>query len=267
MLVYSQAELLEARLMVEKLKLQILHYKRARFGASSERLTELAQLELLVEELESERAAIDTDTNTAASVPGTSDAPDDHAGGQRKRPARKPLPDHLPRETVVHQPANTERCACAGCNGMLRLLGQDVAEVLEIVPARFKVIRHVRPKYACAKCQAIVQAAAPGRPIASFSTRSGRCRLVGTCPGEQVCRSPPSLPTERDLRAGRRRAGKLDPGRHGRRCSRTARASAGRLGAPCPGGRQAAWRRHAGAGARTRQGPHQDGQALGLCAR
>ena len=166
MLAHSQAELIEARLMVEKLKLQILHYKCARFGASSERLTELAQLELLVEELESERAAIDADTSTTASVPGTSDAPDDHAGGQRKRPARKPLPDHLPRETLVHQPANTERCACAGCNGMLRLLGQDVAEVLEIVPARFKVIRHVRPKYACAKCQTIVQAPAPGRPIA-----------------------------------------------------------------------------------------------------
>ena len=66
----------------------------------------------------------------------------------------------------MHHPANTERCACTGCNGTLRLLGQDVAEVLEIVPARFKVIRHVRPKYACAKCQTIVQAPAPGRPIA-----------------------------------------------------------------------------------------------------
>ena len=80
MLVRSQAELLEALLLVEKLKLQILHYKRARFGASSERLTELAQLELLVEKLESERAAIDTDTNTAASVSGVSDVPDDHGG-------------------------------------------------------------------------------------------------------------------------------------------------------------------------------------------
>ena len=99
-------------------------------------------------------------------MPGASDAPDDHASGQRKRPARKPLPDHLPRETVVHQPANTKRCTCTGCNGALRLLGQDVAEVLEIVPARFKVIRHVRPKYTCAKCQTIVKAPAPGRPIA-----------------------------------------------------------------------------------------------------
>lgn len=160
LLVRSQAELLEARLMVEKLKLQILHYKRAKFGASSERLTELAQLELLVEELESERAAIN--------VGATAGLPEEFASDQgetepvqRKRPARKPLAGHLPRETVVHQPPT-----CAGCNGALRFLGQDVVEVLEMVPARFKVIRHVRPKYTCAKCQTIVQAPAPGRPIA-----------------------------------------------------------------------------------------------------
>ena len=79
---------------------------------------------------------------------------------------RKPLPDHLPRETLVHAPEHTERCACAGCDGVLRLLGQDVAEVLEIVPARFKAIRHLRPKYSCSKCQTITQAAAPSRPIA-----------------------------------------------------------------------------------------------------
>lgn len=162
MLVRSQAELLEARLMVEKLKLQLLHYKRAKFGASSERLMDLAQLELLVEELESEHAAIDPDG--AAPAPSTSDS--HGTGDPRKRPARKPLPDHLPRETVVHQPSETQRCTCEGCDGRLRLLGQDVAEVLEIVPARFKVIRHVRPKYSCTKCQTIVQTAAPGRPIA-----------------------------------------------------------------------------------------------------
>ena len=86
MLVRSQAELLEARLMVEKLKLQLLHYKRAKFGASSERLTELAQLELLVEELESERAAIDPDGMDG--VPGPSDPeagePDTHHRGDRQ---------------------------------------------------------------------------------------------------------------------------------------------------------------------------------------
>ena len=171
MLVRSQAELLESRLMVEKLKLEILRFKRAKFGASSERLTELAQLELLVEELESEQAVLDADASVGAldepGAPGFSEGESGRTDADpRKRPARKPLPDHLPRETRVHEPSSTERCACEGCNGVLRLLGQDVAEVLEIVPARFVVVRHVRPKYTCTKCQAIVQAAAPGRPIA-----------------------------------------------------------------------------------------------------
>jgi len=159
LVVRREAELLEARLMVEKLKLQLARYKREKFGASSERMAQVTQLELIVEELETQQARLDE-----ASIPATpkaaGEAPD------RKRPARKPLPDHLPRETVVHEPAQSRRCECEGCGGLLRLLGEDVAEVLELVPARFKVVRHVRPKYSCAKCQTIVQAAAPGRPIA-----------------------------------------------------------------------------------------------------
>lgn len=159
LVVRRDAELLEARLMVEKLKLELARYKREKFGASSERLTQLAQLELLVEELETQREALEDDP-AARPIEAASTEP------AQRRPARKPLPDHLPRETLVHAPEHTERCACDGCDGVLRMLGQDVAEVLEIVPARFKVIRHVRPKYSCSKCQTITQAAAPSRPIA-----------------------------------------------------------------------------------------------------
>jgi transposase len=68
----------------------------------------------------------------------------------------------LPREEQVHRAA----CECPGCGGKLKPLGEDVSEVLEYVPARFKVIRHVRPKFSCGQCQSIVQAAAPSRPIA-----------------------------------------------------------------------------------------------------
>ena len=139
MLVSSPAELPEARLMMDRLKLEILRFKRAKFGTSSERLTEMAQLELLVEELESEQAALDADGLVGAlDAPGVARSPEGESeqtgAHQRKRCACKPLPAHLPRETVVHQPSNTGRCACDGCNGALRLLGQDVAEVLEIVP-------------------------------------------------------------------------------------------------------------------------------------
>ena len=125
----------------------------------------MAQLELLVEELESEQAALDADGSVGAlDEPGSSEGEFAQTGAdQRKRPARKPLPDHLPREALVHQPSNTERCACEGCNGALRLFGQDVAEVLEIVPARFVVIRHVRPKYTCTKCHTSVCTRTPAQ--------------------------------------------------------------------------------------------------------
>jgi transposase len=85
---------------------------------------------------------------------------------RRHRPVRRALPAHLPRETLVHQsPEVVQGCGCASCGGMLRKLGEDVAEVLELVPGFFKVIRHVREKHACRGCSRIVQPAAPSRPI------------------------------------------------------------------------------------------------------
>jgi len=168
LLAQREAELLEARLLVEKLKLEILLHKRARFGASSERLKEITQLELLVEELETERERIEP---IAEAAQVAQDKCEDEA--PTRRPARKPLPAHLPRETEVHQPEDAKRCACEGCGGALRLLGEDVSEVLDIVPARFKVVRHVRPKYSCAKCQTIVQAPAASRPIARGLASAG----------------------------------------------------------------------------------------------
>ena len=117
LVVRREAELLEARLMVEKLKLELARYKREKFGTSSERLSQLAQLELLVEELESQREALGDELVASA----TEAVPSDPAP---RRPARKPLPDHLPRGTLVHPPEHTDRCAFDGCDGVLRLLGQ-----------------------------------------------------------------------------------------------------------------------------------------------
>ncbi len=149
-LVYAQAQ------QIEHLKLVIAKLRRLQFGRSSEKLagaldTEISQLQLALEELELSSAE-QAMGPSAAAVTAT-----------RTRPARRPLPASLPRETCVHEPAQRERCPCGAA---LRHLDDDVAEVLEYVPARFKVIRHVRPKYACAACQQIVQAAAPSRPIA-----------------------------------------------------------------------------------------------------
>jgi transposase len=80
----------------------------------------------------------------------------------RRKPARRPLPAELPRETETITP---EQEACPGCGGTLRSLGEDVSETLEYIPARFIVIRTVRPKLSCSCCSQIVQAPAPNRPI------------------------------------------------------------------------------------------------------
>jgi transposase len=69
----------------------------------------------------------------------------------------------------VHEPA----CNCPDCGAVMRKIGEDVSEVLDYVPARFKVIRHVRPKLACPSCQRIVQAEAPSRPIARSFAGAG----------------------------------------------------------------------------------------------
>ena len=148
---------------IEQLKLLVAKLRRLHFGRSSERhLEQAGQLELLIEELEANRGQ--REALSAAKRP---------AGDTRepaaKPPSRGPLPAALPRETVEHAP----EASCPECAGSLRRIGEDVSEMLEYVPASFKVIRHVRPKFACACCQRIVQAPAPSRPIARGMAGAG----------------------------------------------------------------------------------------------
>lgn len=148
----QRAQLADREHEIERLKLLIARLKRLQFGRSSEKLDrQIGQLELVLEDLETNRAAC----ATRKEPPEASPAPKD-------KPVRRPLPAHLPRERVVHEPA----CTCSECGVAMRRIGEDVAEVLEYVPASFKVVRHVRPKFACARCERIVQAPAPPRPIA-----------------------------------------------------------------------------------------------------
>jgi transposase len=154
----QQSELASYQTEIENLKLLIFKLKRMQFGRSSEKLDrQVQQLELLLEDLETTEAASDPapiDPTTVASTAPTSK--------QRRKPARRPLPAALPRETVTHAPKQE---ACPDCGGKLRPLGEDVAETLEYVPAHFKVIRTVRPKLSCACCTRILQEPAPSRPI------------------------------------------------------------------------------------------------------
>ena len=144
----QRAALAERDGTIERLKAQLAWLRRQQFGRSSEKIErEIAQLELQLEDIEESSSA-----RIATVAPTTA----------LSRPARRPLPDHLPREEVVHAPA----CACPDCGGPMRQLGEDSSEMLEYVPASFRVIRHVRPKLACSRCDRIVQSEAPSRPIA-----------------------------------------------------------------------------------------------------
>lgn len=144
---------------IEHLKFIIAKFRRMQFGRRSEQMDDtITQLELSLEELECVRAEQASAEPTACAEPVA-----ESEAGMPAKPKRKPLPDHLPRESVEHLPANG---CCPDCGGALKKLGEDVAEMLEYVPASFRVIRHVRPKLACAACDVIIQAAAPSRPIA-----------------------------------------------------------------------------------------------------
>src|SRR5450755_2426717 len=152
------AEAALLKLMIDKLKMQLLRRTRAQFGSSSEQLGD-AQIALLEGGPLYEPPAPQTPAKVVAAS-----APD----------IDRSLPAHLPREPHVHRPETTtahhdsagQPCGCSACGGRLRQIGADVSEQLEYVPAHFKVIRHVRPKLACVACQTIFQAQAPSRPIA-----------------------------------------------------------------------------------------------------
>jgi transposase len=147
----DDAVIAHQRLQIEKLTRQL-------YGQHSERAVRLiGQMELAFEELES--SASEDEIAAARAVAKTTNV----VAFTRKRPARQPFPDHLPRERVVEPGPNT--CLCCGST-RLRKLGEDITETLEVIPRRWKVIQHVREKFTCRDCEKISQAPAPLHVIA-----------------------------------------------------------------------------------------------------
>jgi transposase len=141
---------------IEHLKLLVDKMRHMIFGRKSEKVVvQLEQLEFQLEDLESTQAEAEAMAEAAAPV-------NTPVREQKARPARNPLPGHLPREVVTHLPSGD---CCPDCGGALRQFGEDVTEQLEYIPESFKVIRHVRPKFACNGCDRVVEAPAPSRPI------------------------------------------------------------------------------------------------------
>lgn len=148
----EQARKLQSRdTLIDKLKAQLAVLKRARFGSSSEKMDRaIEQLELALEDIEVAEAE--------ALIPVLSSV----SGAAKARPSRQPLPDHLPRHDVTHQAT----CSCPVCGGsdFIRA-GESVSEVLDYVPASFRVVRHIQPRLTCKGCDTQVKAEMPSLPI------------------------------------------------------------------------------------------------------
>jgi len=142
-----------AEALIHYLKLEIEKLRRQIYGSRSERKARLLeQMEFQLEELEAAATEDELAAQRAAAQTQTVKA------FQRKRPSRKPFPDHLPRERVVI--AAPERCPCCG-SSKLSKLGEDITETLEVIPRRWKVIQTVRGKFSCRDCETITQPPAP----------------------------------------------------------------------------------------------------------
>jgi len=147
--------------LIQALKITIARLKRQRYGASSEKIDrEIAQLELALEGLEMAGAAADPAPET-----GEADSTPDAAATEQRLPPRRRgklrIAADAPRESITLDPG--ERCP--DCGGALRLVGEDVAEILDFIAAKLKVIEVHRPKKSCRDCERMVQTPAPSRPI------------------------------------------------------------------------------------------------------
>ena len=126
----AEALLISRKLELEKLRFEIACLKRMKYGRSSEQLDQqLTQMQFTLEDLESSLAE-----KPEAARPAPKEPP--------QKPVRQVLPSHLPRVELVHETP----CTCPACGGALRPLGEDVSEMIEYVPERYRVIRHVCPK-------------------------------------------------------------------------------------------------------------------------
>ncbi|MBB4235103.1 IS66 family transposase [Rhizobium esperanzae] len=138
--------------LIARLKLEIDKVRRELYGSRSERKARLLeQMELQLEEFEADAGEDELAAEIAAKASAVK-------AFERKRPSRKPFPEHLPRERVLITAPT--KCACCGSTKLSKL-GEDITETLEVVPRHWKVIQTVREKFTCRECEKITQPPAP----------------------------------------------------------------------------------------------------------
>ena len=168
----AEAKVSDAQVQIAALTLMIEKLRRALYGRCSERKERLlGQLELELDEL---TASATEDELTAETAPGRTAQVKEF---ERRRPSRKPVPEHLPRERVVV--AAPTSCTCCGSQRLSKV-GEEVTETLEVIPRRWKVIQTMRGSSSTRR---------PALPMCLPAPPS--CRTPGStscCPGT---RKPP----------------------------------------------------------------------------
>jgi transposase len=139
------AEMRVKQVMIDKLTHEMAVLKRLKFAAQSEAFN-AGQQSLLEETIDTDLEALSREIERLA--------PPSAQEREKKQPKRAPLPAHLPRREIRHEPEFTT-CSC-GCQ--MKRIGEDIAEKLDYQPGVFTVERHVRGKWACARCQTLLQA-------------------------------------------------------------------------------------------------------------
>lgn len=167
----------------QKLTHELAYYRRIRFGAKTEAMS-AEQLHLFEDDLAEDIAAVEAELSPPADAPPK----------PRPKAGRQPLPDHLPRETHVHEP---DSCQCGQCGAHLVKIGEDVTEKLNIIPAQFFVERHVYPTHLpiLSNHHGRTKRTHPHR------WRYGRPWPVSLGGGQQICRSPAALSVRTDCPA------------------------------------------------------------------
>jgi hypothetical protein len=179
----ARAQQSDDQALIAHLKLQIEKLNRDRYGQRSERTARLLdQLELTLEELETTATEDELAAEMAAAK--TSKV----ASFTRKRPSRKPFPEHLPRERVIVP--GPVACSCCGGSRLSRL-GEDITETLEVIPKSWKVIQHVREKFSCRDCEKISPRDRQGlgrtQPAGDGAVREVRPASAAQSAGRALC--------------------------------------------------------------------------------
>ncbi|MDO9423615.1 MAG: IS66 family transposase, partial [Methylobacter sp.] len=138
---------------IEALTFELARLRRIQFGAKNETLSPL-QRDIFAETLAADIAAIEVELEQLADVEPCATV----AKPKRPRAGRQPLPEHLPRIEHRHEP---ESCLCGQCGNDLVKIREDITEQLDVEPAKFFVHRHIRPQYACRRCETITAAPIP----------------------------------------------------------------------------------------------------------